>query len=162
MDSCDSVDCAHDRCVEQNVAACATFGYEANDGSFVSACLNDDPSCVLKPELGCSNVCGSDDGVGGQLVGNGQCEDGHEDSSSSVCDRSTDCEDCGPHPCAPAGGTCTNHGDCCGFYGPGALCVSIMPSAPAVCFVTCDDTQQCPPGFRCNPTSGDSSVCVSE
>ncbi len=163
---CDTVACARELCMNQvdETMTCETFGFEA-DGEFINLCLDADPLCVPMPELGCTNTCGTSDGVDGQLVANDRCEDGHdEDSVSSRCPRGTDCEDCGPHPCVAPGDECVNHGDCCGFFGPGALCVD--PDGPErprtpYCLVTCD-TSECDDGFTCTPTLGAGSVCVAD
>ena len=159
--ACDDVDCARDLCQAQLDATCETFGVEQG-GTFESWCLDSDPECVQNDELGCSNTCGTDDGVGGQLVANGTCEDGHEaDSSSSVCDRGTDCEDCGPHACAAPLEDCAVHSDCCGFYGSGALCVAAREGSQTFCVQVCDDERPCPEDFRCVETSDDVSVCMA-
>jgi len=162
LDNCDDVECARTLCMEQQETACESFGIEA-DGTFETLCFEFDPICVQAQELGCSDVCGVDEGLGGQLVDNGICEDGHADSMSNACSRGTDCTDCGPHACVPAGETCSNHGDCCGFYTTGALCLSQDSIEDPFCVITCDDDAPCPAGFVCKPTSNDvNSVCVRE
>jgi len=163
----DRIACAKSLCEDQidEDLACDDFGVEvASPRTYETLCFDLDPTCVQKAEIGCSNVCGTANKVGGDLSKNGICEDGHEpDSVSGACSRGTDCEDCGAHPCAAAGKACVNHGDCCGFYGPGALCVD--PDGPSgeedpFCLPTCDADNPCPTGFRCSPTTGASDVCV--
>ena len=172
-EDCTNLSCAMQLCDDQNDTAltCDDFGIEQvvdNERRYETMCIERDPLCVQKHEIGCSDVCGSDDGVNGDYVDNNICEDGHETSQSSLCNRGTDCTDCGPHPCIAAGEECTNHGDCCGFYGAGALCVDpddrpgIPGPKPPVCNPICDraDPDSCPDGFRCQETSIDKSVCV--
>lgn len=166
---CSNVACATSLCEDQidDELTCDDYGVEiTEEGTYETLCFDLDPLCVQKAEIGCSDVCGSNDKVGGDYTQNGICEDGKQgDSSSSRCNRGTDCSDCGPHPCAPAGEACVNHGDCCGFYGVGALCVDPDgregPEAP-YCLPTCNDDNPCPEGFRCNPTTGQSEVCVPD
>ena len=165
MGTCDGdADCASDLCEGQQDIACEAFGVEV-EGKFESFCLDADPTCVVAPALGCSDVCGSAEGVGGDFVDNGMCEDGRTEAVSAVCARGTDCTDCGPFVCSPAGGECENHGDCCGFESePGALCVDpdgTSGPGSAICLPNCDEEHECPTGFRCNPTTGDRDVCVS-
>lgn len=159
---CDDLECAQDMCQAQLDATCETFG-AARNGTFETWCLDHDPECVQADALGCSNTCGTDDGVGGQLVGNGECEDGVEgDSSASVCDRGTDCEDCGAHACAPPLADCSVHSDCCGFYGSGALCVAAREGAQTFCVQICDDERPCPEDFTCVETNDDDvSACMA-
>jgi hypothetical protein len=162
---CADADCARDLCEAQGGAECESFGTELASGSYESLCLNRDPSCVIAPDLGCSDVCGSTEQVGGDLVDNGVCEDGSEDSVSAACTRGSDCTDCGPQLCSEPGGSCVNHGDCCGFHAFGALCVDpdgqSSPMQP-ICFPSCDDTHPCPEGFHCNPTTGTVDVCIEQ
>jgi len=166
----DQLACAQQTCEDQVAEdlTCGDFGVEvSNPRKYETLCFELDPRCVQKPEIGCTDVCGSNNKVGGDLCDNGFCEDGHEpDSVSGACSRGTDCTDCGPHPCAPTGETCVNHGDCCDFYGDGALCVDPdgpTGSADPFCLPTCTATNPCPTGYRCNPTSRpDTSVCVVE
>jgi len=112
---------------------------------------------------GCSDVCGSEAGMGGDLADNGMCEDGRDDAVASSCPRGTDCTDCGPFQCVRAGGECVNHGDCCGFSGPGALCVDLDDpngGEPPVCSPSCDAERPCPEGFACRDTTTGTSQCV--
>lgn len=163
------VACAKSLCEDQISPAlnCDDFGVELGGAqrSYETLCFNFDPMCVQKHEIGCSDTCGTNRKVGGDLTMNGACEDGHDpDSISSDCERGTDCTDCGPHPCAKPSEPCLNHRDCCGFYGAGALCVD--PDGPGgdadpFCLPRCDRDNPCPTGFRCNPTSAPGmSVCV--
>jgi hypothetical protein len=166
---CTNVSCATQLCRDQTdpELVCNDFGSEDDDDGlriYQTFCIERDPLCVQKAEIGCSDVCGSDsNNTNGEYAGNGICEDGHAEAQSSICDRGTDCTDCDPHPCKPAGGDCVNHGDCCGFYGVGALCVDPdgenRPMTP-VCFPTCDEENPCPSGFQCRPTTGARDVCV--
>jgi hypothetical protein len=180
LDTCagecgDDIACAKRYCESQTdpEMTCDDFGAERtrDDGvrAYETFCIDLDPLCVQNAELGCSDVCGSRDGTNGDYVGNDICEDGHETSTSSVCDRGTDCTDCTPHPCKQAGVQCQNHGDCCGFYGIGALCVD--PDArqgdpgplPPVCSPFCDGTAgSCPENFTCRQTTTDKRVCVPQ
>lgn len=115
-------------------------------------------------EPGCSDVCGSEAGVGGDLADNGMCEDGREDAVSSACARGTDCTDCGPFQCIGAGGQCSNHGDCCGFEGSGALCVDpdgANGNEPPTCAPSCDAERPCPEGFACRATTTATNLCVA-
>jgi hypothetical protein len=56
-----------------------------------------------------------------------------------------------------------NHGDCCGFFGTGALCVDPDgeqgPEAP-YCLLRCNEEEECAADFRCVGTDGAGSVCV--
>lgn len=163
-EQCDDADCAQDLCEGAAELTCESFGIEV-DGKFESYCLARDPRCVVAPELGCSDVCGSsEDQVGGDFADNGVCEDGSGDSVSSVCTRGSDCTDCGPQVCIEAGRECQSHGDCCGFYGPaGALCVDPDGQSrpmPSTCLLGCDADHPCPRGSLCNPTTGNTDVCV--
>lgn len=159
--ACDDLECARELCTVQLEATCESFGTE-HDGVFESSCLERDPECVQDARLGCSNTCGEDDRVGGQLAANGRCEDGHdEDSVSSACNRGTDCEDCGPHPCAAPFEDCSSHADCCGFYGAGALCVAARAGAQTFCVQVCDADRPCPEGATCVETSEGASVCMA-
>jgi hypothetical protein len=166
---CDNLSCATQLCRDQidPEYACNDYGTEKTiEGvrTFQTFCLDRDPLCVQHSEIGCSDVCGSDsNNTNADYVDNGVCEDGHAEAQSSACDRGTDCTDCEPHPCGQAGADCVNHGDCCGFYGVGALCVDpdgeTKPKTP-VCFPTCDEANPCPSGYMCNPTTGARDVCV--
>lgn len=161
------VACARNLCMNQlsEDMTCESFGFEV-DETFINLCLDADPVCVPKPELGCSNTCGTSEGVGGNLVMNNRCEDGHdEDSVSSRCPRGTDCDDCGPHPCVPPLEECVNHGDCCGFFGTGALCVDpdgATGEETPYCLLRCNEEEECSEGFRCVGTDGAGSVCVPD
>jgi hypothetical protein len=167
----DDQECATDLCLGQIDVECPDFGFtyplELDDGSevssFVSLCENDDPVCVPGADIGCSNLCGTTgDGVGGELVENGLCEDGGEGSvspESPLCNRGTDCYDCGLRLCVEPGETCGGHGDCCGFYDNGAFCVEL--SSGPTCLQTCTDTGTCPDGLRCLAVDGDENrVCA--
>jgi hypothetical protein len=152
-------DCAHDLCVGQMDVECQDFGYTdtlpLDDGSevatFVSLCDADDPVCVPGSDIGCSNLCGTTgDGVGGELVRNNRCEDGGEGSvspESPLCNRGTDCFDCGVRLCVMTGESCGGHGDCCGFYENGAFCVEL--SSGPTCLATCTESGVCPDDLRC-------------
>lgn len=165
IEQCGDTGCARDLCEEQlaDELGCEDFGFQAGE-MFVNLCLDADPMCVPQPELGCTNTCGSrTGGLGGNLVDNNRCEDGKEgDSVSSVCPRGTDCDDCGPHPCVAQGDVCANHGDCCGFYGTGALCVTVEEGADPICLKSCDDDLPCEDDFVCTATdsAGRMRVCA--
>ena len=170
---CTTLSCATQLCSNQAAAdlSCDDFGVEVvveGERRYETMCIAQDPMCVQKHSIGCSDVCGSsDDGTNGEYVGNDICEDGDEMSESTICDRGTDCTDCGPHPCKQAGVVCQNHGDCCGFYGLGALCVDPDDDEtgpkplPPVCSPFCDGTAgSCPENFDCRLTTTDKRVCV--
>jgi hypothetical protein len=165
IEQCGDTGCARDLCEEQlsDALTCEDFGFQAG-GVFVNLCLDADPMCVPQPELGCTNTCGSrKGGLGGDLTDNGRCEDGKDgDSVSAFCPRGTDCEDCGAHPCVPQGEDCENHGDCCGFYSTGALCVTVTADAAPVCLRSCDDDLPCDDGYVCSATdsAGRMRVCA--
>lgn len=160
---CEDDGCARELCEDVQDLSCEAFGLELN-GMFESYCLGRDPSCDVAAQLGCSNVCGSEHAVGGDLADNGQCDDGRDESDSAVCTRGTDCTDCGPHVCVEPGGVCTTHGDCCGFGAePGALCLDADGAAtgePPSCVSACDAEHPCPNGFQCNATSTGQDVCI--
>ena len=160
VEECDEeADCARELCLTQVDVECEEFGFtqpiELEDDmratSFVSLCALDDPRCVPGSNVGCSDLCGtSGDGVGGQLVDNGVCEDGGEGSispDSPPCNRGTDCTDCGVRLCAMPGEDCAGHGDCCGFYENDAFCVEL--STGPTCLTTCTETRSCEDGLRC-------------
>lgn len=160
---CDTdVTCVQDLCKQELERKCEEFGYPDN-GIYVSGCANDDPRCVLNPDYGCSDTCGTTDGVGKDLVGNGMCEDGGEGSvAPQKCPRSTDCSDCGTRVCGAQGATCSNSGDCCGFFSDSAYCVDVNRD-PNVqdprCLVTCTTSRSCEDGYVCTGIK-DNSVYV--
>ncbi|MFI5308021.1 MAG: hypothetical protein ACHQ53_11740 [Polyangiales bacterium] len=141
--------CVQGLCTSESKRTCEGFGFKDSNNVFQAACFLNDPSCVLNPDYGCSDTCGSlSSGAGGDLAHNGQCEDGGDKSTASSCPRGTDCTDCGPRTCSMKGGSCMNHGDCCGFYASKSLCVSI--GGAGMCLDTCDTAApSCASGESC-------------
>jgi hypothetical protein len=152
----DALDCARSLCeaqVEESLA-CESFGFlDRRNDVYETLCLLADPLCVQSPELGCSRTCGTDEGGGEDLLDNDVCNDGHpEDGAGPTrCPRGSDCGDCPKHPCTPAGRACESHGDCCGFFGVGALCARSGEQG-ATCRAGCNDDHPCPTGFGCLET----------
>jgi hypothetical protein len=160
-DACDSPECAQDLCETQRDSTCEDFGFRQR-GTFETACFLADPRCVPSPDdPGCSNVCGTlSTRTGGDLAGNGVCDDGGRGSDTERCARTTDCDDCGTRNCVMPGGTCGDNGDCCGFFGPGAFCVNLQAVGPT-CLLDCSETGTCPDPFECRAvSSGAASVCA--
>lgn len=156
--------CAQNLCAGQAEYTCEDFGaVDSDTGIYTSLCFENDPNCVGNADYGCSDTCGSIEteigGVGGDLADDGMCQDGGEGSVSSVCARGTDCSDCSERECVVAGEGCNGHGDCCGFYGDGALCVEL--SAGPTCLASCTETGACPDGLRCVEVDDNrNSVCA--
>ena len=156
--------CAQGLCLGQAEYKCEDFGaVDSDTGIYVSLCFGNDPDCVGNPDYGCSDTCGTIDtdygGVGSDLTFDSLCEDGGGDSVSSACARGTDCTDCGERMCAAGGESCGGHGDCCGFYENGALCVELA-SGPT-CLVSCTDSGTCDDGLRCVEVDDNrNSVCA--
>jgi hypothetical protein len=151
------VACAHDSCVAEGKRVCEEFGFSdsTTGGVFLAFCLNDDPNCVLNPDFGCSDTCGSlPNHSGGDLANNGQCEDQGSGSTSGNCERGTDCTDCKPRTCTKTAGSCGNNGDCCGYYTKKSLCVDT--GSGGQCLATCSDTTTCPGTQTCR-TATDSA-----
>jgi hypothetical protein len=160
-DACDTAECAQDLCETQAESTCEDFGFMSGQ-EFETACFDSDPRCVPSPDdPGCSNVCGSlSTRTGGDLAGNGVCDDGGRGSDTDRCARTTDCDDCGTRNCVMPGGTCSDNGDCCGFFGPGAFCVDLQTLGPT-CLLDCTETGTCPDPFVCRSvSSGAASVCA--
>lgn len=170
-DTCDQVcgadlGCMHDLCTGELQRTCDEFGYPDDSSDlYMSGCFNEDPACVINPDYGCSDTCGTaEGGVGGDLAGNGKCEDGGDNSvGSATCPRGTDCTDCGKRTCAQPGDPCKNGGDCCGFYpDTGALCVDLdgdLSTDDAVCLQTCND-QPCDSGTCTQLDQDAGAVCA--
>lgn len=177
---CDSPECAENLCMNELARTCEDFAYRMNESDmnepWKPGCYQNDPTCVLQGEDRCSDSCGTtrhdeidpsgadmaDNGVGGDLVKNGMCEDGGE-TGSDLCPRGTDCTDCGARMCIAQGEACTDHEDCCGYFGDGAFCVNVgNPDVPDNrCLVSCTRTMECPADFRCTPVSNNmDSVCA--
>jgi hypothetical protein len=145
--------CAQEICVGETQRPCEDFGFPDDvTPVYQSGCFQFDPVCVINPDYGCSDTCGSllpsDIGTGGDLANDNLCEDGGEDAVSSVCARGTDCTDCGQRTCSMVGETCSDHGDCCGYFANDALCGAIDERGN-VCWRKCDDGQACPGGLTC-------------
>ena len=161
----DDVACVQDLCRQEVKRECEDFWYpDPATGTRLPGCFNSDPRCVLDPDFGCSDTCGTQqDGVGGELVNNGRCEDGAEGSVMRACPRSTDCTDCGPRVCGKQGAKCANAGECCGFFSKAAYCVDIDRDPDvedARCLTTCTTSQDCDDGYACIGITGKGiSVC---
>lgn len=150
-DSPDPAACARSRCRMQRDQSCPDFGFNDSNDVFQSGCFDIDPVCVVAPDSGCSDTCGSlENETGGDLVNNGLCEDGGPNSDASLCPRGTDCTDCGVRMCAASGARCSSNGDCCGFFGEGAFCVEV-PSLGPTCLLNCSESRMCPNPFECLP-----------
>ena len=156
--------CGNRLCVAEGKRTCEEFGFEdTKTGVFIAGCFEDDPVCVLNENGGCSDTCGTVNGVNGLLADNGVCEDGGEGSEgaqSSACARGTDCTDCGTRTCASPGSRCETHGDCCGFFGGDSFCVDV-PDVGGVCLAICTETRTCPTGMTCRAiVSNEEYVCA--
>jgi hypothetical protein len=147
--TCDAdTSCVQSLCMGEGQRTCEEFGFlDTATNVYQAGCFEDDPQCVINPDFGCSDTCGSlANNTGGDLAQNGMCEDGGKNSTSSSCPRGTDCTDCKPRTCAKALGTCANNGDCCGYYAHKSLCVDT--GSGGQCLATCDDTT-CPGTQSC-------------
>jgi hypothetical protein len=173
-DRSNPLSCARDACAALDGAKCSEFGYfdkscDETDpkcvynSSCVSAADNlpkNDPICVLNPDHGCSDTCGTSMlKTGGQLAGDGKCDDGADGSSTSRCPRGTDCTDCGPRKCAKVGEACTAQDECCGSAINASRCAGL--SGDVLCRKVCEGDQmnKCPAGLTCklsNFKNGDS------
>jgi hypothetical protein len=141
--------CVQSLCVGEGQRSCEEFGYsKMSTGVYQSGCFNDDPKCVLNADFGCSDTCGTlPNQTGGDLANNGMCEDGGKNSTTSACPRGTDCTDCKPRTCAKTAMSCTNNGDCCGYYDDKSLCVDT--GSGGTCLATCPDMKTCPGTQTC-------------
>jgi hypothetical protein len=160
----DDVACLQDLCASEMTRKCENFGFE-DKGVFVSGCFEDDPKCVLDVDFGCSDTCGTNGGVGGDLAGNGMCEDGGDGSVSPArCPRSTDCTDCGSRTCGKQGDSCSAPGDCCGFANETAFCVDVDRDPNATdprCLETCGTADDCDEGYTCTAIKNNSIFVCS-
>jgi hypothetical protein len=164
---------------------CEEFAYRRDPADtsepYKSLCYENDPKCVHYGEERCSDTCGttlsdeadpggidaSDNGVGGDLVGGpGVCEDGGG-TSADLCPRGTDCSDCGPRTCTPAGERCSDPEDCCEYFSSGAFCVDLGTTAvpDTRCLLPCAAGRSCPEAFTCRDVVDDlgdvaGSACV--
>lgn len=155
------IKCIQSLCVGEGQRTCEEFGYaDSTSGVYQSGCFNDDPQCVINPDFGCSDTCGSlSNNTGGDLAQNGVCEDGGKNATASTCPRGTDCTDCKPRTCAKTAAVCDNNGDCCGYYAHKSLCVDT--GSGGSCLATCTDTMTCPSGQMCRAVSDNkNSVCA--
>lgn len=136
--------CVQNLCLNEGTRTCESFGFtDKSTNVYQAGCFDDDPNCVLNEDFGCSDTCGSlSNGTGGDLAGNGKCEDGGG-TAPATCPRGTDCTDCGPRTCSKTLGDCNSNGDCCGYYSDKSLCVTADPTMPGQCLATCADTMTC-------------------
>jgi hypothetical protein len=163
--ACDAdVGCLQDLCQSEMTRKCEDFGFE-DKGVFVSGCFEDDPKCVLDVNFGCSDTCGTEDGVGGDLHANGICEDGGDGSvMPAKCPRSTDCTDCSSRVCGKQGDACDNAGDCCGFFNKTAYCVDVDRDPDVMdgrCLETCGSAADCDQGYTCTAIKNNSVFVCS-
>ena len=158
----DDVDCMYRACMAQLEMTCETFGAkDTGSGVFKSFCFENDPTCVVSPDLGCSDTCGTlSSRTGGDLADNDACEDGGKDSTGTAkCARGTDCSDCGTRACGAPLEKCTRNGDCCGFTAGESFCVDT--GGGQVCLATCSETKPCDGAALCTPLrEGGDAVCV--
>lgn len=169
MDACqkacdDDTQCIVRACKAQLEMTCETFGSKDDaTGVFGSFCFKNDPMCVVEPDLGCSDTCGTlSNRTGGQLAKNRTCEDGGDGSSGTPkCTRGTDCSDCGTRSCGQQGESCGRNGDCCGWTMGGAFCVDT--GGGQICLATCTEDKPCPGSALCTPLKeGGDAVCVPQ
>jgi len=184
----DPAACARDACEAQLDTKCDEFGLfgpkcdeSKPECVFQSLCQTgatradktkpqDDPVCVLKPDHGCSDTCGTSIAKsGGQLAKDGQCDDGGDDSKSSRCVRGTDCSDCSPRKCASANDSCKSSEDCCGFRDGLARCGEFPEGSGGSCLQVCElgVAGSCPTGYSCSSlefkTTGESvNLCLKK
>ena len=170
----DPVACSQRSCEKLKAGKCSDFGVwpptckEVDPNCvFLSLCTSeasvsgtnktdDDPICVLKPDHGCSDTCGTNIAKSGaQLVNDGKCDDGGDGSKTSRCYRGTDCTDCGPRQCASANAGCKGSEDCCGFHDGLARCGEFPPGSGGSCLQVCElgVTGNCPTGYACSSLS---------
>jgi hypothetical protein len=163
QEACDAdTDCMVRACEAQLEMTCETFGAKDNgSGVFKSFCFENDPTCAVSPDLGCSDTCGTlSSKTGGQLADNDVCEDGGNMSSGMACMRGTDCSDCGTRMCAGTLEACARNGDCCGFSAGDSFCVKTGETS-RVCLAACSMTKPCSGSALCTPLSaGSDQVCV--
>ena len=164
-EACDAdVSCIARACRAQLEMTCETFGSKDDaTGVFGSFCFKTDPMCVVSPDLGCSDTCGTlSNRTGGQLAKNRICEDGGDGSTGTTkCTRGTDCTDCGTRSCGAQGESCGRNGDCCGWTMGGAFCVDT--GGGQICLATCSDEKPCAGTALCTPLKeGGDAVCVPQ
>ena len=89
----------------------------------------------------CTNTC--------RYANDGQCDDGGPESSNSLCEYGTDCQDCGSR-CVLTGNTCESSSACCSN-----ICLTLQSSEPiSLCSDPCTSNSGCASGCCAMLTNG--------
>ena|GEM_PF-758284 len=90
----------------------------------------------------CTNTC--------RFANNGKCDDGGPESSNSLCEYGSDCQDCGSR-CVLAGNTCESSSACCSN-----ICLTLQSAEPvSLCSDSCASNSDCSSGCCAVLTNGE-------